>query len=47
MALDVERARQILGKEAEGLSDEEIQSMLENLHQLCSDILDAQERGEL
>lgn len=47
MALDIERARHILGPEAESLSDNEIQIVLESLHALCSDLLDAQERGEL
>ena len=47
MALDVKRARQILGEQADGISDEEIQEMLESLHLFCSELLDAQERGEL
>ena len=47
MALSIEQARKILGDKGRELSDEEIEEILESLHQLCAELLDAQERGEL
>ncbi len=47
MALSLHDARQIVGADASNISDAELNKLLESLHFLCAELLDAQERGEL
>lgn len=47
MALSIAEARELLGKEAERLSDEDIQRILESLYILADELLELQRKGEL
>ncbi len=40
MAISISQAREILGSDAEALSDEEIHKILEGLYLLANDLLD-------
>jgi len=47
MAISIAEAREILGSEADGLSDEQVGEVLAALYAFAAELLDMQEEGEL